>query len=55
MLKTVNKIKNKEENLQCWFTALASQRDNSVKIAYNAKWPKELSIENALIGVMHHE
>lgn len=34
---------------------MLEQRDNSVEIAFNAKWPRDLSFDNPLVGVLHHK
>lgn len=36
-------------------TSLSEPRDNSVKVAFNAKFPKTPSYQNPLDGILHHK
>lgn len=55
MLKTTNKASGQEEQLQCWFTALFEARDQTADIAFNAKWPRDICLDNPLTGILHHK
>jgi hypothetical protein len=37
------------------FTDLVEKRDKTVLIGIDAKWPKELSMNNPIIGAMHNK
>ncbi len=41
--------------LQYRLTELAEQRDSSIKIAYDNKFPSQISFENFLVGILHHK
>lgn len=36
-------------------TDLSGPRDNSAEIAYNAKWPRQPSFSNPVVGILHHK
>ena len=44
-----------KQHLRCWMTSLSEPRDNFVKVAFNAKFPRQPSYQNPLEGILHHK